>query len=241
MAINRAMRAALHVLAYPEVDIKKTYLVEREIKKLTARRLKNPSLYHIWEHKIFCGDHEVPVRIFMPDNRRRDCILLFFHGGGWVTGTVDSYSAVCADMANMTGCLVASVDYLLAPEHRFPAGLEDCYAVARELFLNRELMEALDIVLIGDSAGGNLAAAVSLMARDRGEFLPGRQILIYPAVGNDGLFADSETGTGLSCSIPLFRRGFEKSILCTFTGNKLCRAAGHIADHGAVLPSARRG
>ena len=185
MAINRAMRAALHVLAYPEVDIKKTYLVEREIKKLTARRLKNPSLYHIWEHKIFCGDHEVPVRIFMPDNRRRDCILLFFHGGGWVTGTVDSYSAVCADMANMTGCLVASVDYLLAPEHRFPAGLEDCYAVARELFLNRELMGALDIVLIGDSAGGNLAAAVSLMARDRGEFLPGRQILIYPAVGND--------------------------------------------------------
>lgn len=85
----------------------------------------------------------------------------------------------------MTGCLVASVDYLLAPEHRFPAGLEDCYAVARELFLNRELMEALDIVLIGDSAGGNLAAAVSLMARDRGEFLPRRQILIYPAVGND--------------------------------------------------------
>lgn len=187
MAINKAMRAALHVLAYPEVDIKKTYLVEREIKKLTARRLKNPSLYHIWEHKIFCGDHEVPVRIFTPDNWQRSCVLLFFHGGGWVTGTLDSYSAVCADMANMTGCLVASVDYRLAPEHRFPAGLEDCYAVTREIFLNSGLMEreAADIVLIGDSAGGNLAAAVSLMARDRGEFLPERQILIYPAVGND--------------------------------------------------------
>ena len=120
-----------------------------------------------------------------------------------MTGTVDSYSAVCADMANITGCLVASVDYLLAPEHRFPAGLEDCYAVARELFISNGLLggKPSDIVLVGDSAGGNLAAAVSLLARDRGEFLPGRQILIYPAVGND--YSESspypsvhENGTG---------------------------------------------
>ena len=90
-------------------------------------------------------------------------------------------------MAEATGHLVVSVDYRLAPEHRFPQGLEDCYAVAREVCLDASLfgVSARRITLIGDSAGGNLAAAVSLMARDRGEFLPARQILIYPATWND--------------------------------------------------------
>ena len=78
-------------------------------------------------------------------------------------------------------------DYRLAPEHRFPAGLEDCYAVAKAVFQKRKLLRTNpeQITLIGDSAGGNLAAAVSLMARDRGEFAPRRQILIYPCLNND--------------------------------------------------------
>ncbi len=187
MAINKAMRAALSVLSYSEADIKKSYQVERRLKDISGRRLKKPSLYRIWEHKVVCGDHEVPVRIFMPSGREHHRILLFFHGGGWVTGSIDSYDAVCADMAKQTGRVVVSVDYRLAPEYPFPSGLEDCYAVAREIFLDDSLLgtKSKEIVLIGDSAGGNLAAAVSLMARDRGEFMPSRQILIYPATGND--------------------------------------------------------
>jgi acetyl esterase/lipase len=83
--------------------------------------------------------------------------------------------------------VVVSVDYRLAPEHRFPAAPEDCYAVTREFLLNNSLLDTNpeEITLIGDSAGGNLAAAVSLMARDRGEFLPAKQILIYPATYYD--------------------------------------------------------
>jgi len=187
MAINKAMRAALKALSYPEIDVKKTYQLERELKKIASWRIKKPHLYHIWEHEVPCGDHKVPVRIFAPSEDTRHLILLFFHGGGWVTGDIDSYDGVCADMAALTGRTVISVDYQLAPEHSFPAGLEDCYAAAREIFLNDQLLgtKPEEIVLIGDSAGGNLAAAVSLMARDRGEFLPARQILIYPAVGND--------------------------------------------------------
>ena len=90
-------------------------------------------------------------------------------------------------MAKLTGHVVVSVDYRLAPEHPFPAGLEDCYAVARDIFLDAQLLgvPAESITLIGDSAGGNLAAALSLLARDRGEFLPRRQILLYPATYND--------------------------------------------------------
>ena len=187
MAINKAMRAALSILSYPEIDVKKTYLVERELHKLLAHRRKNPALYRVWEYPVSNGGHQVPVRVFKPAEAAGPAVLVFFHGGGWVTGTVDSYDGVCADMAAMTGCTVASVDYRLAPEHRFPAAPEDCYAAAREVFRNAGLLGVRrgGIVPIGDSAGGNLAAAVSLMARDRGEFLPCRQILIYPALAGD--------------------------------------------------------
>jgi len=187
MAINKVMRAALNALSYPEINIKKNYPFARELTKISLWRIKKPHLYRIWEHKVPCGDHKVPVRIFTPSEDTRRRVFLFFHGGGWVTGDIDSYDGVCADMAALTGRVVVSVDYQLAPEHPFPAGLEDCYAVAREIFLNDSLLGTMpeEIVLIGDSAGGNLAAAVSLMARDRGEFLPARQILIYPALGND--------------------------------------------------------
>ena len=90
-------------------------------------------------------------------------------------------------MARLTRHIVVSVDYRLAPEHRFPAAPEDCYLAAREIFSQCHLFGITpdDITLIGDSAGGNLAAVVSLMARDRGEFMPRQQILLYPATNND--------------------------------------------------------
>ncbi len=187
MAINKAMRAALKALSYPDLDVKKTYKMERQVVSLTSKRLVKSPFYKTWDHRVTCGDHEVPVRIFsLPDGLLHP-VLLFFHGGGWVTGNIDSYDKVCTDMARLTNHVVVSVDYRLAPEHRFPAGLEDCYAVTREIFLDGALLGTRpeEITLIGDSAGGNLAAAVSLLARDRGEFLPARQILIYPATFND--------------------------------------------------------
>ncbi len=186
MAISKAVKAALKVLSYPDPDVRKTYLIERKLKKLNKMHPKDPR-YRTWDHEVSCGDHKVPVRIFsLPDGLNHP-VLLFFHGGGWVTGDIDSYDRVCMDMARMTQRVVVSVDYRLAPEHRFPAAVEDCYAVAREVFLNTDLLgvKPEEITLIGDSAGGNLAAAVSLMARDRGEFLPGSQILLYPATYSD--------------------------------------------------------
>ena len=150
--------------------------------------------YRKIDEKIYNGDHEVPVRIFFPDEKAYEGqepgkrkVLLFLHGGGWVTESIDNYERVCARMADATNHFVVAVEYRLAPEYPFPAGLEDCYAAAKAIFTNRFLLnvEPENITLIGDSAGGNLAAALSLMARDRGEFLPKRQILIYPATYND--------------------------------------------------------
>ena len=114
-------------------------------------------------------------------------MLLFIHGGGWVTESIDNYERICARLANATGQYVVAVEYRLAPEDKFPAGLEDCYAVAKTLYSGDFMLNIKpeNITLIGDSAGGNLCAALSLMARDCGEFMPKRQILIYPATYND--------------------------------------------------------
>jgi len=111
-------------------------------------------------------------------------VLLFFHGGGWVTGNIDSYNKVCTNMARITNHLVVSVDYRLAPEYPFPAALEDCYEVAR-ILINDKGINCKDVTLIGDSAGGNLSAALSLLARDRKDFCINKQILIYPATYNN--------------------------------------------------------
>ncbi len=188
MAISKAMHAALKALTFLNPNVKKTYKVERQLQEIPSKIVKRryTHRYTTWDHAVLCGDHEVPVRVFVPSQYETDKALVFFHGGGWVTGNIDSYDTICANLASHVGCVVGSVDYRLAPEHKFPAGLEDCYAATREVFL-RYLngIAPEDICLIGDSAGGNLAAAVSLMAADRGEFLPSAQILIYPATYMD--------------------------------------------------------
>ncbi|TAH72915.1 MAG: alpha/beta hydrolase [Anaerolineaceae bacterium] len=202
MAINKAMRIALKALSYPDIDIKKNYKLHRQIKTAVNPYLK--PRYSMWDHKIAGLDYDIPVRIFFPPDTSDDVehrVLIFFHGGGWVIGNIDSYSNVCTNMARQTGALVVSVDYRLAPEHRFPCALEDCYTVTREIFLDSTLfdVETDNITIIGDSAGGNLAAAVSILARDRGEFSISKQILIYPSTNNDhsdetGFLSISEYG-----------------------------------------------
>ena len=190
VAINKFMRAALKALSYPDISIKETYTLERSIKAIGARRLLRP-LYRQWDREIVVDGRAIPVRVYPPKsvadrdlNEVADHTLVFFHGGGWVKETVETYDHVCTSLARNTGANVVSVEYRLAPEHKFPQGLEDCYAVARELYLRPDKLGLFSdhLTLIGDSAGANLAAAVSLLARDRGEFKVERQILIYPAV-----------------------------------------------------------
>lgn len=186
MAINKAMRAALKALTLLEPDVKKTYKMERQLEKLTARLRGKMSDYNMWDSHFVLENREIPVRVVTPLGLKNGHVLLYFHGGGWVTGGIENYTSVCYQLANATGSVVAFVDYRLAPEHKFPAAAEDCYCVARE-FLTGKVPGVLPamVTLIGDSAGGNLVAAVSLMARDRGEFMPKRQILFYPSTWND--------------------------------------------------------
>jgi len=184
MAINKAMKLAMKALSYSDQDLE-------HYRKLMNIKTINPFkiFYDTSDKKIFNGDYQVPVRIYRTKkhkNMNDTPVILFLHGGGWVSESIETYNRVCKNLADKTNHVVVSVDYRLAPEHKFPTALEDCYAVAKALFVNDDLNVNPDnITLVGDSAGGNLAAALSLLARDRGEFMPKRQILIYPCVNSD--------------------------------------------------------
>lgn len=123
-----------------------------------------------------------PVREYRPVTRRSDTGIVFFHGGGWVLGSVAEYEDFCRRLSNVAGRPVFSVEYSLAPEHKFPRGVQDCYAGLQWVAQQAATLE-IDgdgIFVAGDSAGGNLAAIVSYLARERsGPRIKG-QILIYP-------------------------------------------------------------
>lgn len=184
MAIHKYMRAVLRVLSYSAPSVSKHYLLVRQTKKITQRPL--PPTYHTIALSVACDGRSVPCLLFTPHGKIESLpVILFAHGGGWVTGDVNTYSRLCQTLAETLGHMVLSVDYRLAPEHPFPAGLDDFYAVACALFAGKLLAVAsTDITIMGDSAGGNLTAALCLRARDEGTFMPYRQILFYPACAN---------------------------------------------------------
>ncbi|RZM78016.1 alpha/beta hydrolase [Leptolyngbya iicbica LK] len=131
------------------------------------------------------GRHgSIPVRLYYPSPEPNLPLIVFFHGGGWVTGSLETHDRVCRRIAQATMALVVSVDYRLAPWHKFPLPLEDCYDAVQWAATNAAELgaDADRLIVMGDSAGGNLAAAVALMARDQSGPKIHRQVLIYPAV-----------------------------------------------------------
>ncbi len=128
----------------------------------------------------------IPLRLYRAAGMTPDQqlpVLVFFHGGGWVLGDLDTHDSLCRSLANAARCAVVSVDYRLAPEHRFPAAVEDSIAATRWIADHADALgiDPTRLAVGGDSAGGNLAAVVALDAREKGP--PIRfQLLIYPAV-----------------------------------------------------------
>ena len=122
------------------------------------------------------------VRIYTPAGSGPFPVLVYFHGGGWVLCDIETHDPVCRSLARAAECIVVSVDYRLAPEHKFPAAADDCYAATQWVMNNATLINGdPDRVAVGgDSAGGNLAAVIALMARDRGGPALVFQLLVYP-------------------------------------------------------------
>lgn len=125
---------------------------------------------------------DLPIRIYTPKGKGPFPVCVHFHGGGWVIGDLDTHDAQCRDLCNLAHCIVMAVDYRLAPEHRYPAAAEDCFAATVWTAKNAASINAdpSRIAVAGDSAGGNLAAVVSQMARDRKGPRIALQVLVYP-------------------------------------------------------------
>ena len=159
----------------------------RRISEETSRRwqLSAPPAVESVEQRSCDGPNgSVPLRIYRPTGGPKEGLpgLVFFHGGGWVLGSLDGVDGLCRTLCKYAQLVVISVDYRLAPEHQFPAGLEDCWAATCWVAENAESLglDPLKLVVGGDSAGGNLAAAVALRARDQAFPQLTGQVLIYP-------------------------------------------------------------
>ncbi|WP_254545559.1 alpha/beta hydrolase [Halomarina pelagica] len=127
---------------------------------------------------------DVPIRIYTPDGSGPFPVLVYFHGGGWVAGGIELDDGICRALTNAAGCAVASIGYRHAPEHPFPAPLEDCYAATEWVVEHSEVAHGDPdrIAVVGESAGGNLAAAVAQVARDRGGPALAHQVLVTPVL-----------------------------------------------------------
>jgi acetyl esterase len=153
----------------------------------------------------------LPLRLYRPPQPGVHPVLVYFHGGGWTIGDLDTHDVLCRQLCAAAGIAVLSVDYRMGPEHRFPAAVDDCTEATRWARSHAQELEldATRIAVGGDSAGGNLAAVVCLLLRDAGEPPPVFQLLIYPATDmRAGAPSHTSNGQGFlltSDSIAYFR------------------------------------
>jgi len=147
---------------------------------------------------------DIPIRIYTPNGRGPFPLLVYFHGGGWVVGSIETLDVSCRSLTNLANCITVSVDYRLAPEHKFPAAPDDCYAATTWTALNAASIhgDPKRMAVGGESAGANLAAAVTLMAQERGAPSIALQLLLYPV-------------TDYACNTPSCRENAEGYFLTT--------------------------
>jgi acetyl esterase len=188
-----------------DVPRRRKALLEEHDRELRRRGVVVEQVAAVAEHRIPVAAGEIRVRVYTPPGARPHPVFLHFHGGGFVFGTIDSVfnDAKCAHICIRTPCVVATVEYRLAPEHRFPTAVEDCYAALCWIVEHAAQLDvdAARVAVGGESAGGNLAAAVALMSRDRGAPTLALQLLEVPVT-------DVSEGFAAQPSVGLFADGY---------------------------------
>ena len=167
-----------------------THTVSPEQARINARmrpRAAGPEVAGVENRRIPGPGPDIPVRLYTPAGAGPFPILVWFHGGGWVIGDLDMADPTARHLSVGAGCVVVSVDYRLAPETKFPGAADDCYAATQWAAQHAAQIKGDPdrIAVGGDSAGGNLAAVVSLMARDRSGPALVFQLLVYPVTQRD--------------------------------------------------------
>ena len=173
------------VEAHPQPPLSETTPVEsRERLRRITTIFGGPTVKvgHVQERTIPGPAGEIPLRIYTPQGSGPFATVIYFHGGGWVQGDLETHDRFCRMLCDEAAVVVTAVDYRLAPEHPFPAGAEDCYAATAWSAAHARAIniDASRMAVMGDSAGGNLAAAVALMARDRNGPALRLQVPLFP-------------------------------------------------------------
>lgn len=186
MTLDPQAKAFLNFMA--ERDVPPMHTLSPEQNRLALQRsvkrmnIPPPKVAQINNRRIPVQNGEIGVRVYAPESAEPLPILVYCHGGGFIMGDLDIVDAPLRALANSVPALVISVDYRLAPEYKFPTAVEDCYAALKWTFDNARALGAdpARIAVGGDSAGGNLAAVMSLLARDRQAPPLRAQVLLYP-------------------------------------------------------------
>lgn len=188
--MNKIIQKALAAMSKHDSDLKNNYEQARQFQHISRPYVKKITC-NMMERILHLDGRDILLRAYSHTGQVEP-IMIYLHGGGFVTGDFDSYGNVCADLSRICGRKVIAVDYRLAPEHKFPAGPEDCYDAVQSILRHCEdwyQANPADAIVIGDSAGATLSCVTSMMARDRGGLMPKKQALIYPAAWCD--FTDS--------------------------------------------------
>lgn len=168
-----------------DISVKENLQLYRNFQKILNPIHKKAKYEDI---KISLTHRDIKVRVFNDFNDNKEHkIIIFLHGGGWVSGSIDSYTNFCHRLSKETNRIVLLIDYRLAPENPFPAGFDDCFDITYLVVKNIKNLnlKTKDICLMGDSAGANLVAAIAHRSRDERKFKISKMILLYPTLQND--------------------------------------------------------
>lgn len=184
--MNKLINKVIKDISSKDINLKKNYKIIRGLQDVL-----NPSFLYKKEYEDVVVDlslRKIICRVFKTNKEtKKNKVIIYIHGGGWVTGSIDSYTKTCMELSQQTNRVVISIDYRLAPEYPYPAGFNDCYDIVKLFMenLNELGLHKEDICLMGDSAGGNLVTAISLRATKERTFKVKEQILLYPALQGD--------------------------------------------------------
>lgn len=222
------IRAALPPLHTLSVDDARAQFAAR-----TVPGLRIPEVGSVVNRDMQGPAGSLPLRIYSPGGQGPFPLIAFFHGSGFVVCSLDTHDAMCRNLCAGTGSVVVSVDYRLAPEHKFPAATDDCLAATRWIAANAGALngDVARLVVAGDSAGGNLAAVTALRIRDEGGPKLAGQLLVYPVTdhGSGALPSMTENAEGYG----LTRQGMQ-----WFWNHYLSRAADGLHPHASPLRAA---
>jgi acetyl esterase len=198
-------------------------------------------IHHVEDRKIPGYEHDISIRIYSPNDNSSLPALVYFHGGGWVIGNIETHDPLCRLLANHAQCKVISVDYGLAPEHKFPVPVEDAYLATKWVYDHADDLgiDRKFIAVGGDSAGGNLAAVTCYLAVQRKDLDIRHQLLFYPSTGFEPTESYEKFGEGYyltKSTMNWFRQQYLSSI--SDTQSPLAAPMLIPEDDAAKLPSA---